>query len=348
MRWWAVFALAGCALVVPACATIGYYGQAIGGQLDIMSRERPIDDVLTDADTPDPLKSRLERVLAMRDFAARELDLPDGDSYRTYADLGRPYATWVVVAAPELSTEPRRWCFLVVGCLSYRGYFSRERAQALAQRLRAENWDVSVSGARAFSTLGWFDDPVLNTMLSEREHYVAGIIFHELAHQRLYARGDSTFNESYAVAVETAGVRRWLAEHGTPELARDYEVKLRRRAAFVEMITAARAELAAVYASDRSDDWKRGEKGRVFDELRASHDALKAAWGGWSPYEAWFAEDLNNARLALIATYHEYVPGFERLLRRHGGDLRAFNVACEELAALDRVTRDARMRRLSG
>ena len=185
-------------------------------------------------------------------------------------------------------------------------------------------------------------------MLSRREHYVAGIIFHELAHQRVYASGDSAFNESYAVAVETVGVRRWLAAHGTPAQVEEYEASLRRRAQFVEIVSAARGELAEVYASERSDDWKRGEKRRVLDELRARHESLRAAWGGWSPYTAWFEGELNNARLALVATYHEYVPGFERLLRRHGGDMSAFHAACEQLAGLDRVTRSARMRGLLG
>ena len=317
-----------------ACATLDYYAQAIGGHLDLMVKRRAIDSVLDDPATEPSVRERLRRVERMRSFAEQQLALSPGRSYRTYVDTGRRYVTWTVVAAPALALTPKTWCFPVVGCLSYRGYFARARAERLAAQLADEGFDVHVAGARAYSTLGWFDDPVLNTMLGREASQLAGILFHELAHQRLYVKGDSTFSESYAVAVEREGIRRWLGERDDRAAVERHERWFERHDAVLELIARAREELDSVYSSDGADHWKRTEKQRIFAALRERHDGLKARWGGVSPFDRWFASELNNARLASLATYHELVPAFEKLLRTHVGDMRAFHEASEAMAAL--------------
>jgi predicted aminopeptidase len=242
---------------------------------------------------------------------------------------------WSVFATPELSLEPKRWCVPVVGCLSYLGYFRQERALALASRLRAEGHDTYVGGVPAYSTLGYFDDPILNTMLHWPEHRLAGLLFHELAHQVIYVRDDTTFNESFATAVELEGIRRWLEHNGTPSVRAAYREERARESDFVRLVLEARARLAEVYASGRDEAHKREAKARIFHELREAHFQIKHRdWGGYTGYDRWFAQDLNNAQLASVATYRELVPAFQTLLARHGGDLNAFYRAAEALGAL--------------
>ena len=217
--------------MVAGCADLVYYLQSADGELRVLEARRPISEVLADPATPPALKSRLELVLRLRDFASRELKLPDNGSYRNYADLHRQFIVWNVFAAPEFSVTPKRWCFLIAGCVAYRGYFSREGAEKLAVRLRSEGYDVFVGGVPAFSTLGWFDDPVLNTFINYPEYELARLLFHELAHQRVYAKNDSQFNESFAVTVETVGVERWIAHRNDPAMkhgVRDYPTATRR------------------------------------------------------------------------------------------------------------------------
>ena len=321
-------------LFMGGCSTLDYYAQSIGGHLGLMSKRRDIDAVVRDETTPEELRLKLERASAMRDFASRELALPEGGSYRSYVDLDRPYVVWNVVATPELSLKPKTWCFPVAGCVSYRGYFDEADARVYAEELAGEDLDVYVTGARAYSTLGWFDDPLLSTIVHDKEYRLAGVIFHELAHERLYVPGDSTFNESYAVTVEREGVERWLTENATPELREAYRRDRARREGFLELVLSARGELEQVYASARDDDEKRREKAHIFADLRADYLVLKASWGDFSGYDAWFAKDLNNAKLALIATYNEFVPAFQRILADHHGNMEAFHAACEALAKL--------------
>jgi predicted aminopeptidase len=338
------------ALALSGCATLGYYGQAIGGHLEIVNRSRPIADLLDDPATSPALKQHLAATLAAREFASRELALPDNGSYRRYSDLGRPYAVWNVFAAPALSLEPKEWCFLVVGCVAYRGHFAREQALAAAAELRAQGYDVYVGGVTAYSTLGWFDDPLLNTMLARGDTEAAALVFHELAHQRLYARGDTAFNESFAVTVELEGVRRWLAARGDSGEYRRYFERRHRRDQLIALVLAHRARLEQLYASAASDAEKLADKERILGELRQGYSTLKASWGGDTSFadrteargagqgcpgcnfDAWIAQDLNNAKLASVGLYHRYVPAFQRLLAAHGGDLTAFYAAAEALA----------------
>ena len=275
------FAVAGCAVLsclLAGCGEIEFYWQGVAGQADLLARAKPIDEVI--AATPDPeLKARLARAQAIRAFASRELALPDNRSYTSYADLGRPYAVWNVFAAPELSLTPRQWCFPVAGCVAYRGYFAESDARAEAARLAAAGDDVHLGGVPAYSTLGYFDDPVLSTFVRYREVELARLIFHELAHQVVYVKDDTSFNESFATAVEEAGIARWLAAeaaHRDPveaaQLAADAARGQRLRAAFRALVAATRDRLTALYASAASDAEKRAGKAAAFAAMRAEYE----------------------------------------------------------------------------
>jgi predicted aminopeptidase len=306
-----------------------------------MGAREDIAEVIADPATAPELRSELEGVEAMIAFAATELALPDNGSYRDYVDIGRPYVVVNVVATPELSLDPVTWCFPVAGCVPYRGYFDIEEARTFAESLVAEGYDVTLSQSPAYSTLGYFNDPVPSTMLARGEVALAGTLFHELSHQRVYVEDDSMFNESYAVTVEREGVRRWLGAFGGAGAVAAYEADLRREEAFLDLVLGARAELDALYRSTASDDAKRAGKAAIFAELRRDYAGLKASWGGYDGYDAWFDRDLNNAHLAAVGTYEEQVAAFEALLRQQGGDMAAFHAAVEALAALPPAERDA-------
>ena len=329
------------ALVLSGCASAGYYAQSVTGHLGLMLRARPIEAVLAEPGTDPRLAARLRTALDVREFASRVLGLPENASYRRYADPGRPYVVWNVVAAPELSLAPRRWCFPFAGCVSYRGYFSESDAAAFAAGLASEGWDVTVAGVRAYSTLGWFDDPLPGSVVELPEYSLAGLVFHELAHQRLYVPGDTEFNESFAVVVERAGVRRWLEAAGRSELSESYRIAAERRAAFLALVRGARRDLEALYASSRSDAEKRAAKAERIGRLRARYTALRSGWRDGPSYDGWFERGVNNAALALVSTYDRWVPALEALLARSGGDLEAFYRACDALAKLPPAERRA-------
>ena len=336
-------AIAAAALALAGCAAAGYYEQAVEGHLDIVRRAVTIEDKLRAPDTPADLKAELARALAIREFASRELALPDNGSYRSYADLGRPYAVWKVYAAPEFSVKPVQSCFVFAGCVSYRGFYSEEEAKAHAAALAREGNDVYVGGVAAYSTLGWFDDPVLSTFVRYPEAEVARIVFHELAHQVVYLKGDTGFSESFAVAVEEEGVRRWLERKGTPEARAAYEESRRRQREFSTLVLKYRIRLEAVYGQPGTAEEKRAIKRQVFAEMDDEYERLKASWGGYAGYDRFFAQGPNNALLASVATYTELVPAFRALLAQKKGDLRAFYAAAGEIAKLDKTGREARL-----
>ena len=332
----ALAALAGCASGV---SDLGYYWQSARGQFALMARARPIGQVLADPGLDPGLRSRLERAVEIREFAAQELGLPDNGSYTRYADLGRPYVVWNVFATRELSLELRQWCFPVAGCVGYRGWFDREAAEREAATLRAQGWDAFVAGVPAYSTLGWFDDPVLSTFVRFPEGELARLVFHELAHQVVYVKGDTTFNESFATAVEQAGMRRWLDDRADPAVEREYREFSGRRREFVALLLRHRDLLEGVYRAGGSVEELRARKAAVFDSLRREYANLKTGWGGFSGYDRWFAQDLTNAHLASVSAYHALVPAFERRLAAHGGDLRRFYSDVRALASLPTESR---------
>ena len=350
----AALGLGSVAFALGACSSIGYYSQSIEGHLDILYAARPIDDWLDDPATPGVLRYRLERVRAMRRFAARELGLPDNRSYTTYADLKRPFAVWSVFATPELSMQLKHWCFPVVGCVSYRGYYSKADADRYATALREGGDDVFVGGVPAYSTLGYTTDPVLSTFIGFPEGEVARLIFHELAHQVVYVQGDTTFNESFAVAVEEEGVKRWFAARGGDDAAsaQAYRQLIARRRVFVDLLARHRRALDSVYASRTSVDAKRTAKIDEFAALHADYEAMKrepsSPLYGFSGYDRYFAQALNNANLAAVATYTQRVSAFAKLLAEAGGDLPRFYQAVRELAQLPVAERNARLDTLSG
>ncbi len=322
------------ALMVTGCANLGYYMQSISGHMEVMRKSRPIEDWLTDPGTSPQLAQRLGLGVEIRDFASRSLGLPDNDSYRLYADLDRAYVVWNVFAAPELSLQPTQWCLLVVGCVAYRGYYAQEDAERLARRLRADGLDVYVAGVPAYSTLGWFDDPLLNTVIEQPEVDLAALIFHELAHQVVFIKGDSAFNESFATVVENEGVRRWVAARGNPDQLATYRLKQQRRQQWVDLVMGYRARLAEVYGSDADVVSQRAQKRQLFDGLREDLRYLWRAWGVDETRAERYAKSLNNAYVVSVGTYYEHVPALERLLAIHGGDLAAFYAAAGKLARL--------------
>ena len=310
---------------------IAYLAQATQGQWRLMRARRPIDQVLADPASSVELKGRLELVRDARAFASSDLGLPDNRSYRTYSDLKRPYAVWNVVAAPEFSIQPQRWCFPFVGCLSYRGYFKESNARALAAALAAKGNDTLVAGVAAYSTLGHFADPVLNTMMRYGDLELVSMLFHELAHQLIYIKGDTEFNESFAVTVEEEGLRRWLVARGRRTELQEF---LARRAAYESIASAlasGRAELDRLYHEPLNPLIMRVRKREALERLGQNVQAIERQHELHSGYDAWIDAGLNNAHLASIATYSDCVPGFQQLLAQQGEDLSRFYAAVREL-----------------
>jgi predicted aminopeptidase len=336
------------ALLLAGCSNLSYYMQSVTGQLDIWRRERPIEEILEDPAAPEALRRKLATVLEIRAYASRELGLPENRSYRRYADLGRPYVVWNVFATGEFSVQPVQWCFLMVGCVSYRGYFSKEDADAFAAETGRLGHDVYVGPVPAYSTLGYFTDPVLNTFIHYPDYELARLLFHELSHQVVYVRDDTLFNESFAVAVEQEGMRRWLARSGDVEQRTGFERLQRVRAAFVRLVHKHRDELAAVYRSDLAPEAMRARKKEILRALEAEYRAVKQQeWGGFAGYDPWFARMPNNAQLASVAIYTQLVPAFQALLRQEDGDLPRFYRAARALAVLPKAERDAKLQALA-
>jgi predicted aminopeptidase len=336
-----VLLAAGMLMSSSGCGTL-YLAQAAGGQFHVLQARRPIDEVVADPATATPLRTRLEEVRAARDFAVTELHLPDNRSYRTYADIKRPYVVWNVVATPEFSVEPRHWCFPIAGCVAYRGYFQEKSARAFAAGLRSRGFDVTVGGVPAYSTLGKFADPVLSSMMRYGDSELAAIIFHELAHQLLYVKNDTEFNEAFATTVEEAGLERWLKAQGHPDLMQEFLQESAQENAFVELFARGRERLRKLYASAVSAEEMARQKAAAFAELTEEARELQRQQGH-PYYESWLKEGLNNAHLASVATYYQCVPGLQRLLAEQDGDLARFYGAARELAKLPRGKRHAQL-----
>ena len=334
-------------MALSGCSTLNYYAGAINGHVSVLKAARPIDDWLSDPATPEALKERLEHVRAIRTFASSQLGLPNNSSYRTYADLHRPYVVWNVMATPALSLQLQQWCFPFAGCVSYRGYFKEDEARAFAAGLKQQGLDVLVGGVPAYSTLGWTADPVLSTFIRYPEPEVARLIFHELAHEELYLPGDSTFNESYATTVEQEGVRRWLSAQNNPKMTLRYETFEARKDMFIALLEQARDALSTAYNEASDDVTRRADKEAAFAHLKRVYQAAKADPSNplyrYNGYDSEITHDLNNALLASIATYTQRVPAFVKLLAELNGDLPRFYDAVRALAKLDKPQREARL-----
>lgn len=391
MRFLRIHLLLAAAMLNSGCTSIGYYSQAIFGQLDILTRTHAISELLDDSLEDDTgaytsrpsltpaIKARLATVLRIRDFATQALMLPDNGSYRVYAELDRTQAAWNVVATPEFSFTPKEWCFPIAGCVPYRGYFSQASAQQFAEVLKQDRLDVRVAGVTAYSTLGWFRDPVFSTQLRRSDADIAALVFHELAHQQLYLRDDATFNESFATAVEIEGMHRWLAQDGDEAALSNYLRNKARQTEFVALLLKYRTRLEALYALPLPEESMRAAKARNYAALKteyaelrnqrvrtdvrdsigmrpATNERVRVGSDRSKPrqalaidqgYDAWFAQGINNAHLASVGLYHQYVPAFQTLLARVHGDMTAFYKLAHDLSRLPKEERTARLTELN-
>ena len=356
-----VLLLLAVALALSGCQSFSFYGQAIKGQYSILFHQEQIDKLVACQQTPERLKEQLELVGQLRAFAEQQLNLPVNGHYRKYVDVHRPYVVWNVEAAPEFSLEPKSWWYPLVGSLEYRGYFSENGAREYAERLKKKGYDVYVGGATAYSTLGWFKDPILNTFVFQSEGDLAETIFHELGHQRVFASGDTDFNEAFATTVGQEGARRWLKAKGDSGAYTNYLTESQRNNQFVHLVMSAREQLEKLYGDERTEDGKvkatrakravseeqlREEKERILERLRRDYAQLKSEWDQNTEYDGWFGPQLNNAQLNSVAAYYDLVPGFGRLLELNGGDLEKFYAASDQLAKKPKRERQQFLRAL--
>jgi len=344
------------AFPLSGCTAIGYYTHVIGGQLDILGRANSIAELLARAPdtnglqrnfTPE-VRGRLETVLRIRTFASAELALPDNGSYRDYVELDREAVAWNVIAAPEFSMKLERWCYPIAGCVSYRGFFAHQRAQAFADTLRRNGMDVRIARVSAYSTLGWFRDPVLSTQLKQNEADLAALLFHELAHQQLYVPDDTAFNESFATVVAQQGLRRWLAREGRAGAYEAWLAEYTQHAQFVGLLREYRLRLEQLYASGMPPDVLRREKAAVFTDLHRAYQERRRQWHDRQRYDSWFSQNLNNAHLAGVDLYHRYVPAFETLFHDAGSDFTMFYRSARAIGHLPAGERRARLAQLAG
>ncbi len=320
-------------LATGGCSSVSYYAQTISGQMGVMSASRPTPDVIADPQTDAGLRERLAEIGPLRRFAIDQLALPESGSFRHYADVHREAMVWSLVAAPVDDLQPYEWCFPFVGCTAYRGYFDKLDATEHAEQMRAEGWDTAVEPVPAYSTLGWFDDPLPSTVIHWPLPDIAGLMFHEWAHEAVYVMDDSAFNEAYATVVEKEGVRRWLASRNDAAALAEYQEHEQRRLAFLDLLAGAREQLGELYASRQVNSELLVNKQAAFDQLRSNYEQLKQRWGGYSGYDRWFSQPLNNARLASVNTYYRLEPAFRRLLHFASGDMARFHAASRQLGA---------------
>ena len=321
-----------------SCGTVKFYSQAAKGQWEILHKARPVTEVIADSKSSEALKRKLRLVQELREYARRELHLPVTEQFSDYTDLGRKHVVWVVFAAPEFSVEGKSWWYPLVGRLKYRGFFSEAEAQAQAEKLKAEGYDVHVSGTAAYSTLGWFNDPVLNTFIFREDAELAELVFHELTHARVFLPGDTDFNEALATAFAQAGVRKWLKHKGLPAELAKYEHDLAKDAEIVRLLLRTREELKTAYATHED---KRAAKEECFAAMLKSYALIKQRWTGDSRYDRYFATKMNNARLNTVATYFDLLPGFARLLDECGNDPERFFAKLEAMKPLPNDKRRA-------
>tara|TARA_Y100001970_G_scaffold282238_1_gene394659 strand:+ start:1474 stop:2463 length:990 start_codon:yes stop_codon:yes gene_type:complete len=322
-----------------SCESIGYYSQAAQGHLGLILQRQNIEELISNGNIPEDLRQKFKDIESIKNFAKVNLGLPVGDNYSSYVDVNRDYLVWNVFAAPEFSTEPSTWCYPFAGCVSYRGYFSKDQALRYAKKLENQGLDVYTGGAAAYSTLGWFDDPITNTVVDRSSNQLARLIFHELAHQVVYIPGDTTFNESFATVVENEGLRRWSSSLGQTDIFDGINSRQFQRQQFVDLVTNYRDKLSILYEDDLPDTSKRRKKQELQNKLRQEFFLLTEEWGNGGGYESWFANSLNNAQLSTVTSYNDLVPNFEKLLKQSGDDLEVFYSSVAELAKLNETLR---------
>lgn len=323
-------------LTLSGCSTVGYYTQSVVGHSRLMLARQPLDKAI--ANSTGELKTQLDFAKQIRQFAVDELELPDNRSYKNYVALKREYPVWTIVAAPEFSLEAKQWCYLVIGCAAYRGYFKKAAAQKYADKLKDQGLEVTVGGASAYSTLGYFADPLLPSMLNQGKANFAEVVFHELAHQQLYINGDSGFNEAFASIVGEVGAQLWLESSNDQQTLTRYKAGLQASIDFEDLLAQTRDALNKVYEANVDDDEKRANKQRVFDELKADYQQLKnGKWNGTDWYGRWFAKPINNARLAAFSTYRNRIPELKALFADCDNSFSRFYASLEAQASFDKA-----------
>jgi len=334
----ALFALL--AIVLVSCETVGYYSQAARGQLTIVFAREDIQHLIERPDLSQELAGKFARVMDIREFAESELGLPVGGNYSSYVDVEREHVVWNVFAAPEFSVDPVNWCYPIAGCVAYRGYFSQQSALSYAAKLEEDGFDVYTGGVDAYSTLGWFEDSLLSTVLNRADYQLAGLIFHELAHQLVYLPGDTTFNESFATAVEREGVRRWLAksnkDFNIDAALLDYD----RQQQFVDLVGGYRDRFESLYQLEINQSSMRSQKLELQQTLREEYAVLKQQWQGYEGYDGWFSRSLNNAQLSTVASYNDLLPFFAAVFEQSNQDFSTFYAEVSRLADLPEQERD--------
>jgi predicted aminopeptidase len=333
-------------LFLNGCAGVSYYGQLASGQLQLLRAREPVSRVIADPGRDQLLRAHLIQSQKARTFASQQLQLPDNQSYRLYADIGRPFVVWNVFATPEFSLTPQNHCFPIAGCVAYRGYYSQSAARGEAALQRLQGMDVSIGGVEAYSTLGWFNDPIISSMMAWGDERLATLIFHELAHQRFYVKDDTEFNESFATFVEQEGTRQWRAFRG---LAPDSGAQVQQRDQFIQLVLDTRTRLERLYTLPLPADQMRQRKADEFERLRGEYRQLRdSQWPGDKRYDAWINAPMNNARLLPFGLYDQWVPAFAALFRQVGGDWMKFYAAVEKLGALPVAERKAALKTLAG
>lgn len=327
-------------VVLVSCETVAYYSQAVRGQFAIVFSREDIQQLLQQEDLPIETAAKFKKILEIRDFAEQELLLPVGKHYSSYVDIKREHVVWNVFAAPEFSTNPINWCYPIAGCVSYRGYFSEQLARRYAERLQRDGYDVYVGGVDAYSTLGWFEDSVLSPVLTRLDYQLAGLIFHELAHQLVYVPGDTTFNEGFATAVEREGVRRWLMKINEVASIDAAMHEHERQQQFVDLVSQYRDNFENLYQQEISLELMRSQKFQLQQSLRAEYENLKQQWLGYAGYDRWFSRSLNNAQLSALASYNDLLPSFANLFAQSGSDFSSFYAQVKRIAELSKEERE--------
>ncbi len=332
-------------LLLNGCTSVSYYSQLASGQWQLLRAREPVSDVIADPARDATLRAHLTQSQKAREFASQQLHLPDNRSYRLYVDIGRPFVVWNVFVTPEFSLKPQNHCFPIAGCVAYRGYYSQSAARGDAALQRQQGMDVSISGVEAYSTLGWFDDPIISSMMSWGDERLATLIFHELAHQRFYVKDDTEFNESFATFVEQEGTRQWRAARGLPPASKAQE---RQRDQFTQLILDTRTRLEKLYALPLATEQMRQRKAAEFERLRSDYRTLRdSQWAGEKRYDAWINAPMNNARLLPFGLYDQWVPAFSVVFKQSGGDWLKFYAAVEQLGALPVEQRKAALKALA-
>lgn len=320
-----------CCALTGACSSFGYYAQSVAGQIELFRKQQAVRDIIVDPTTDPQLKQKLAAIEAILEYAYSEMALPDNGSYQHYKDLQRDYVVWNIFAAPEFSLQPKQWCYLIVGCVNYRGYFHEQQALDYARQLSERGWEVAVGGVVAYSTLGWFKDPVLNTMLKRETWEIARLLFHELAHQRLYIGHATDFNEAFADAVAEIGLQSWLLTQ-TPAIRLSAQIALEREAEFISLVLAARDRFDHLYQSGLSEQTMQAGKISLLEQLSTDYRELRSGWGDDTRYDNWINSEINNAHLSALATYRALVPDFLATYKQHGSSLARFYKSIEKLA----------------